>query len=39
MIHRLIEICLRNRGLVVVLYLGLAIWGYWALDWSFSSGG
>lgn len=31
MIHRLIEICLRNRGLVVVLYLGLAIWGYWAL--------
>jgi Cu(I)/Ag(I) efflux system membrane protein CusA/SilA len=31
MIHRLIEICLRNRGLVVVLYLALAIWGYWAL--------
>jgi Cu(I)/Ag(I) efflux system membrane protein CusA/SilA len=31
MIHRLIEICLRNRGLVVVLYLGLAAWGYWAL--------
>src|SRR5688500_6362781 len=31
MIHRLIEICLRNRGLVVVLYLGLAVWGYWAL--------
>ena len=31
MIHRLIEICLRNRGLVVVFYLGLAIWGYWAL--------
>jgi Cu(I)/Ag(I) efflux system membrane protein CusA/SilA len=31
MIHRLIEICLRNRGLVIVLYLGLAIWGYWAL--------
>jgi Cu(I)/Ag(I) efflux system membrane protein CusA/SilA len=31
MIHRLIEICLRNRGLVVVLYLGLALWGYWAL--------
>lgn len=31
MIHRLIEICLRNRGLVVVIYLGLAIWGYWAL--------
>ncbi len=31
MIHRLIEICLRNRGLVAVLYLGLTIWGYWAL--------
>lgn len=31
MIQRLIEICLRNRGLVVVLYLGLAVWGYWAL--------
>jgi len=31
MIHRLIEICLRNRGLVVGLYLGLAMWGYWAL--------
>ena len=31
MIHRLIEICLRNRGLVVVFYLGLAAWGYWAL--------
>ena len=31
MIHRLIEICLRNRGLVVVFYLALAVWGYWAL--------
>ena len=31
MIHRLIELCLRNRGLVVVIYLGLAVWGYWAL--------
>jgi len=31
MIHRLIEICLRHRGLVTVLYLGLAVWGYWAL--------
>ena len=31
MIYRLVEICLRNRGLVVVLYLGLAVWGYWAL--------
>ena len=31
MIHRLIEISLRNRGLVIALYLGLAAWGYWAL--------
>src|ERR1700694_4844345 len=31
MIHRLIEMSLRNRGLVIVLYLGLALWGYWAL--------
>jgi Cu(I)/Ag(I) efflux system membrane protein CusA/SilA len=31
MIHRLIELALRNRGLVVVLYIGLALWGYWAL--------
>ena len=31
MIHRLIEICLRNRGVVVALYLGRAVWGYWAL--------
>ncbi|HCX28695.1 MAG TPA: CusA/CzcA family heavy metal efflux RND transporter, partial [Blastocatellia bacterium] len=31
MINRLIEMSLRNRGLVVVLYLGLALWGYWAL--------
>ncbi|MGI8835187.1 MAG: efflux RND transporter permease subunit [Pyrinomonadaceae bacterium] len=31
MIHRLIEFCLKNRGLIVVLYLGLALWGYWAL--------
>src|SRR5438132_7502882 len=31
MIHRLIELALRNRGLVIVLYLGLALWGYWAL--------
>src|SRR5882672_2909903 len=31
MIHRLIELSLRNRGLVIVLYLGLALWGYWAL--------
>lgn len=31
MIHRLIELALRNRGVVVVLYIGLALWGYWAL--------
>ncbi|MDX6403342.1 MAG: copper/silver efflux system protein [Blastocatellia bacterium] len=31
MIHRLIELSLRNRGLVIVLYLALALWGYWAL--------
>lgn len=31
MIHRLIEFSLRNRGLIVVLYLGLAAIGYWAL--------
>jgi copper/silver efflux system protein len=31
MIHRLIEMSLRNRGLIIVLYLGLGLWGYWAL--------
>src|ERR1700682_2935365 len=31
MIQRLIELCLRNRGIVIALYLGLAAWGYWAL--------
>src|SRR5436305_4759599 len=31
MIHRLIELSLRNRGLVIAVYLGLAAWGYWAL--------
>jgi Cu(I)/Ag(I) efflux system membrane protein CusA/SilA len=31
MINRLIELSLRNRGLVIALYLGLAAWGYWAL--------
>ena len=31
MIHRLIELSMRNRALVVALYLGLAGWGYWAL--------
>ena len=31
MIHRLIEISMRNRALVIALYLGLAAWGYYAL--------
>jgi copper/silver efflux system protein len=31
MIHRLIELSMRNRGLVLAIYLGLAAWGYWAL--------
>src|SRR5579883_1951715 len=31
MIHKLIEISLRNRWFVVALYVGLALWGYWAL--------
>ena len=31
MIHRLIELSLRNRGLVIVIYLALAALGYWAL--------
>src|SRR5881392_4123634 len=31
MINRLIDVALRNRFLVVVMYLGLAGWGWWAL--------
>jgi len=31
MIQRLIELSLKNRGLVVLAYLVLAAWGYWAL--------
>jgi copper/silver efflux system protein len=31
MINRLLDLALRNRFLVIVLYLGLAGWGYWAL--------
>src|SRR3954471_15331591 len=31
MINRLIELSLRNRFFVIALYLGLAIWGAWAL--------
>lgn len=28
---RLIEFSLKNRGLMVAFYLGLALWDYWAL--------
>jgi len=28
MIHKLIEFSMRNRGLVIAIYLGLAAWGY-----------
>jgi hypothetical protein len=31
MVNRLIAVALRNRFIVVVLYLGLAGWGWWAL--------
>src|ERR671938_1836812 len=31
MISRLIEIAMRNRALVLALYVGVAAWGYWAL--------
>src|SRR5688500_16760192 len=31
MISRLIELSMRNRALVVAVYLALAAWGYWAL--------
>src|SRR5215217_2713993 len=31
MINRLIDVALKNRFMVVVLYLGLAGWGWWAL--------
>src|SRR5438874_5357027 len=31
MISRLIEISMRNRALVIALYLGLAAWGFYAL--------
>ena len=32
MINRFIEASLRNRVLVVIVYVGLAVWGYWALQ-------
>src|SRR4029453_1952458 len=31
MINRLIDVALKNRFIVIALYLGLAGWGYWAL--------
>src|SRR4029078_9060239 len=31
MIHRFLELSLRNRFIVVALYVGLAVWGWWAL--------
>jgi len=31
MINRLLEFSLRNRVLVIVVYIGLATWGWWAL--------
>ncbi|HEX8286301.1 MAG TPA: CusA/CzcA family heavy metal efflux RND transporter [Pyrinomonadaceae bacterium] len=31
MISRLIELSMRNRAVVVAVYLALAAWGYWAL--------
>src|ERR1700730_15885705 len=31
MINRLIELSLKNRFIVVALYVGLASWGWWAL--------
>src|SRR4051794_12498017 len=31
MIHRLIDVALKNRFIVVAVYLGLAGWGWWAL--------
>src|SRR5215208_1468325 len=31
MINKLLELSLRNRFLVIAIYAGLALWGYWAL--------
>jgi Cu(I)/Ag(I) efflux system membrane protein CusA/SilA len=31
MIHKIIEWSLKNRAMIIALYLGLAGWGYWAL--------
>src|SRR6187455_401869 len=32
MINRLIDVALKNRFIVIVVYLGLAGWGWWALS-------
>src|SRR3989441_10558602 len=32
MINRLVEFSLKNRFIIVALYLALAGWGYWALE-------
>ena len=31
MINRIIEFSLKNRWLILAIYAGLAVWGYWAL--------
>ena len=31
MIQRLIDLSLRHRAVVLAVYLGLAVWGYWAM--------
>jgi len=31
MINRLIDVALKNRFIVIVLYVALAVWGWWAL--------
>src|SRR6187401_1970136 len=32
MVNRLIDVALKNRFIVVVVYLGLAGWGWWAVN-------
>ena len=49
MIDRLIDVALKNRFIVIALYLALAVWGWWALgatpidseevDWVSPNGG
>jgi copper/silver efflux system protein len=31
MINRLIDVALKNRFIVIAVYLALAVWGWWAL--------